>query len=374
MIPNLSEIVEGTTKLLVPVEEKLLKKNPVFYNPEMEFSRDLSVAVVRVLKPEKFCDLLSGSGARGVRIANETGTGEVVANDVNPSAYELIKKNISLNNIPDFRVRAVNDYAQNVLSRETFDFIDVDPFGPPVQFMDCALRSIKNNGTLAVTATDTAALCGTYPKACRRKYDSLSLRAEYFNESGLRILIGFVARNALKYNIGIMPLFSHCTHHYFRAYLKVQMGNKYVNENLRNIRYIQHCFSCLNRSYRSLDALEEKCVCGERLATAGPVWAGNFSDTEFCENLNREIEAGVFNTKKKALKIIPQVSEEQEIQIPYYDLHRICKKLNITAPAMNELFRKFRENNFKITRTHFSGTGIRTDAKIPDIIKMVRNY
>jgi len=104
------------------------------------------------------------------------------------------------------------------------------------------------------------------------------------------------------------------------------------------------------------------------------VWAGNFSDTEFCENLNREIEAGVFNTKKKALKIIPQVSEEQEIQIPYYDLHRICKKLNITAPAMNELFRKFRENNFKITRTHFSGTGIRTDAKIPDIIKMVRNY
>ena len=90
MTPNLSEIIEGTTNLLVPVEEKLLKKNPVFYNPEMEFSRDISVAVVGVLKPGKFCDLLSGSGARGVRIANETETWEVVANDVNPLAYELI--------------------------------------------------------------------------------------------------------------------------------------------------------------------------------------------------------------------------------------------------------------------------------------------
>jgi tRNA (guanine26-N2/guanine27-N2)-dimethyltransferase len=371
MIPNLSEIIEGTTKLLVPSEEKLLKKNPVFYNPEMEFSRDLSVAVVRVLKPEKFCDLLSGSGARGVRIANETETGKVIVNDVNPSAYELIKKNISLNNIPDSRIRAVNDYAQNVLSRETFDFIDVDPFGPPVQFMDCALRSIKNNGTLAVTATDTAALCGTYPKACRRKYDSLSLRAEYFNELGLRILIGFVARNSLKYNIGITPLFSHCTRHYFRAYLKVQLGNKYVNENLRNIRYIQHCFSCLERSYRSLDNLDEKCVCGERLATAGPVWAGNFSDTEFCENLHNETETGVFNTKKKALKIISQIKEEQEVQIPYYDVHKICKKLKIHSPGMEELTGKFRENNFKISRTHFSGTGIRTDAGIDKIKEMV---
>lgn len=369
------QFCEGTTKLLVPIEEKLLKKNPVFYNPEMEFSRDISIAAARVLNPENFCDLLSGSGARGVRIANET-KARVVANDVNPLAYELIKKNISLNNLDDSKISASNEYAQKILGRQTFDFIDIDPFGPPVQFMDSAIRSITNNGTLAITATDTGALCGSYPRACRRKYDSYSLRTDYYNELGIRILIGFAARNSSKYDMGINPLFSHCTRHYFRIYLTVLRGRKHVNENLKNIKYIQHCFSCLNREYKNLDELKEKCKCGEKFTNAGPVWAGNFADAGFCSKLENEINdnSTMFNkaiNKKKALKMVSQIKEEQEVKVPYYDIHKICRKLRTYSPGMDELMKKFRENDFKFTRTHFSGTGIRTDAGIDEIKKQV---
>ena len=375
---NLTEICEGTTKLLVPVEEKLLKKNPVFYNPEMEFSRDISVAATRILKPENFCDLLAASGARGVRIANETES-NVLANDVNPLAYDLIKKNISLNNLGDSRIKAENQNAQKLLSERNFDFIDIDPFGSPVNFMDSALRSIISKGTLAVTATDTGALCGTYPRACMRKYDSISLRTEYYNELGLRILIGFAARNSLKYDIGIEPLFSHCTRHYFRTYLKVRKGRKYVNENLKNIKDIQHCFSCLNKDYKNLNDMEEKCSCGEKFMTAGPLWTGNFADIEFCKKIEKELnnnDNNIFNNilnKNKALKMISQIKEEQEIQIPYYDIHKICKKLKIPSPGMGELIEKLKVNDFKISRTHFSGTGIRTDAGIEDIKKILIN-
>ncbi|ODS34880.1 tRNA (guanine(10)-N(2))-dimethyltransferase [Candidatus Altiarchaeales archaeon WOR_SM1_SCG] len=372
MTPTLTEIQEGTTKLLVPVEEKLLKKNPVFYNPEMEFSRDISVAATRVLKPENFCDLLCASGARGVRIANETGT-PVIANDINPLAYELIKKNISLNNLNDTKIIASNLNAQELLTGKNYDFIDVDPFGSPVHFTDSLFRSIKNRGTLAITATDTAALCGTYPKACRRKYDSQIFHTEYYNELGLRVLIGFATRNSLKYDTGITPLFSHCTRHYFRMYLRVRRGSKYVNENLKNIKYIQHCFSCLKRVYRNLDELKENCSCGGKFNTAGPLWSGNFADAEFCEDLAAEIESGIFNTKGEAQKIISKIKEEQEIHVPYYDIHKICKKLKVPSPGMEKLTQNFRENNFKISRTHFSGTGIRTDAGINEIKEFIIN-
>ncbi len=370
MIPNLTKIHEGTTKLIVPVEEKLLKKNPVFYNPEMEFSRDISIAATKILKPDYFCDLLSASGARGVRIANETNT-QVLANDINPTAYELIKKNISLNNLDNSLITAVNLSAHNLLIERNFDFIDIDPFGSPVQFMDSALRAIANRGTIAIAATDTAALCGTYPRACRRKYDSQALRTEYYNELGLRILIGFAARCALKYDIGIEPIFSHCTRHYFRTYLKVTRGRKYVNENIRNLNYIRHCYSCFNREYKNLNDMEKKCSCGETFKNAGPLWIGKFADTDFCENLEVVIENSVLNSKNRALKMTSLIKNEQEIYIPYYDIHKICKKLRIPAPGTDELMRKLKEEGFRVSRTHFCGTGIRTDASVEFITSIL---
>ena len=38
----LKEIIEGRTRLLVPLEGELTKKDPVFYNPLMELNRDIS--------------------------------------------------------------------------------------------------------------------------------------------------------------------------------------------------------------------------------------------------------------------------------------------------------------------------------------------
>ena len=95
------EIVEGKTRLLIPEKGKFgkteagkLRKPPVFYNPRMKLNRDICCAVVGVLKEKeeiKFLDLLAGSGAKGIRIANEVGC-KVHLNDANEKACELIKK------------------------------------------------------------------------------------------------------------------------------------------------------------------------------------------------------------------------------------------------------------------------------------------
>ena len=44
-------VCEGETLLYVPAVKVRTKRDPVFYNPHMELSRDISVAVANLLNP-----------------------------------------------------------------------------------------------------------------------------------------------------------------------------------------------------------------------------------------------------------------------------------------------------------------------------------
>ncbi|OYT53688.1 MAG: tRNA (guanine(10)-N(2))-dimethyltransferase [Candidatus Altiarchaeales archaeon ex4484_2] len=356
---EIKEITEGETRLLIPSKRKITKKDVVFYNPHMELNRDLSVSITRVLKPGRFCDLLSGTGARGLRVCAEGRVKHVLLNDANPNAVELIKKNAEINNLD---VEITNREAGSLLAEERFDFIDVDPFGPPVAFVDSAVRALENNGVLAVTATDTSALCGTYPRACRRKYDSLSLRTDYYNEVGLRTLLGYVIRVGLGYNVSFRPLFSHCTRHYFRAYFRGERSRRACNESLKHLVYLQHCFSCLNRGYSSLDGLLERCECGHEFANAGPLWSGVFADKEFCSGVMKEL-----GFSEKGLELVDLVRGEQDITNPYYNIHRVFHKRGMPTRPTSELIDSLLGIGFRAVRTHFSGLGLRTDAPVKEI-------
>ena len=149
----------------------------------MEQNRDLSVLVNQWLvnKNEKTMHILDGlaaSGIRGIRFANEL-EGDfdvnVTINDWSEDAYALIKKNLERCGLKN--VVASNRNLNTLLSEERFHYIDVDPFGSPVYFIDSAIRGIYNNGIIACTATDTATLCGVYPKVCLRtvSYTHLTL-------------------------------------------------------------------------------------------------------------------------------------------------------------------------------------------------------
>ena len=102
----------------------------------------------------------------------------------------MIKKNIKkckLNN-----AFAIKRNLNSLLSDMRFHYIDIDPFGSPVYFVDSAMRSVYNNGIIACTATDTATLCGVYPNVCRRRYGVKPFHSNVMHETGLRILLGFL--------------------------------------------------------------------------------------------------------------------------------------------------------------------------------------
>ncbi len=364
---NFEEVAEGKTKLFVPKSKLRTKRDPIFYNPEMELARDISVGVCRILKPENYFDALSGSGARGLRIAGEVGV-DVTLNDLNKKACELIEKNAKLNRLD---VKISNDDSNHFLSNKKFEFIDIDPFGPPVRYLDTAIRAFGKRGFLGVAATDTSVLCGTYPTACQRKYDAISLRTDYYNELGLRIFIGFIARNAVRYDYGVNILFSHCTRHYFRIYAELDRGRKYVKKTQGDITFLQHCFSCLEKKYKRIDELEKNCECGCKLKTAGPLWNAEFADSDFSKKLSDEIGGLEFRKGDDEKKLVNLIAGEQKITKPYYDFHKLCRKVKKSVPRMDFVFERLKGGGFKVARTHFSGLGIRTDANSEDILGFV---
>jgi tRNA (guanine26-N2/guanine27-N2)-dimethyltransferase len=172
-------IKEGTTELLV-FHKKTSTKGPStkddqpFYNPAMELNRDVSMLVYQWLidsfdAPVHLLDGLAASGARGIRLACElSGDFDVSINDWNDESYHLIQQNIQRN--PDKKIVIYQKDLNVLLAERRFHSIDIDPFGSPVHFIDSAARSIYNKGIIACTATDTAALCGVFPKVCYRRY------------------------------------------------------------------------------------------------------------------------------------------------------------------------------------------------------------
>ncbi len=336
-------------------EGQVTKKLPVFYNPEMEFDRDLAVAIARAVRRAhggyKYCDALAGSGIRGMRAVKEAGYTELCLNDCAPVAVKLMRENLKRNKIKaEVHSEDINLFLRG-FKCDKFDAIDVDPFGSFIGALDSALRAIRRDGgLLCLTATDTAALNGVSKNACRRKYDALPIRTSFAKEVGLRILIGACARAAAKYEFAVRPLFTYARRHYFRLFLMTENGASRADKMLEEISYLQHCLKCDWRGYAGVDEFEAVCPnCGASgaLQWAGPLWKGRFADPKL------KVESG----NPKVGELVELVKGEQKITLPFFDVHRLCELSRRAAPKKADVMASLKNS----AKTHFCQTGVRSD-------------
>ncbi len=379
-------ISEGETSLFVPVLPEGLPPSqaPVFYNPHMELNRDISIAAIAVfsrhlaeerdmeLSDINYIDTMSASGIRGLRISNEVGISSVL-NDWNKDACGLIKRNIELEGLEDLAKVSCRN-ANALLHEEYFHIVDLDPFGTPAPFLDSASSSAVF--MLAITATDTAPLCGAHLRSGMRKYAAIPLNNEYHSEMGLRILLGKAAREVAKHEKGMQPLLSHATRHYVRTYLKLKKGATAANKSIDQLGFVIHCPDCGHRHVIPglAVSLPDHCgLCGSSVQIAGPLWLGPLHDGDFCEEVLQELDKRPLGSRERAKKILTFCKEELEVPF-FYDQHVICKKMGLSAPAMDVFIDKLSESGFKVSRTHFSGTSFKTDANIMQIKDVLHSF
>jgi tRNA (guanine26-N2/guanine27-N2)-dimethyltransferase len=387
-----SEIIrEGKVQVLVPKlaaygvvpSDYAPSKAPVFYNPVMEFNRDLTVLAFKAYQHTvnheiTICEPLTSQGIRGIRFAAEIeGITKVLLSDINTHAYELANYNIKLNNLQE-KVTLKHKDANCVLScnaspKKRFDIIDIDPFGTPVPYLDSALRALKNKGLVAATATDLAPLCGVHAKACVRKYGGKPLRTEYCHELAVRLLAGCMADFAAKHDIGIRILFSHSSDHYIRVYAQIVYGCKRADESLKNTGYILHCFSCLHREItHKLFSCPTCPECGAKMEYAGPLWTGAIADVAFIGQVKTENQKTAFRNTAKIKKLLALAKTEASAPPTYYVLDKLSGKLDLPAPSIQTFLTALHYGGFQAVQTHFNTRGIKTDAPALVMHKMLR--
>src|SRR5688500_7280579 len=209
-------ILEGATRLFPPANNLgkparapgTKAKGLPFYNPGMALNRDLSVLLVEAHaratgREVDVLDALAGTGARSVRLAHEVQAPVVVhANDGDPAAVDAVRRAAAANGVPAARLAVTEGDAYVRMASRRFDVVDLDPYGSPMPFVDAAIHAVRHGGLVCATATDTGALAGAFPKACRRRYDAHHglNGAPWRSEVGLRILGGALVRSAARFD------------------------------------------------------------------------------------------------------------------------------------------------------------------------------
>ncbi|MBY9013499.1 MAG: tRNA (guanine(10)-N(2))-dimethyltransferase, partial [Candidatus Lokiarchaeota archaeon] len=265
--------------------------------------------------------------------------------------------------------------SQYGVPRKRFDVIDVDPFGSPVPYLDTSLRALRNNGLLALTATDLAPLCGVHSRACQRKYGGKPLRTEYCHELAIRLLTGCVAATAAKYDIGLRVLFSHSNDHYIRVYTQIKYGAKKGDASIGTLGYVLHCFNCFHREFTKNPFSKniENCPeCNSEMDWAGPLWLGEIFEEHFCELLAEENRHIALRNSRKISKMITLVKDEMAEAATYYVIDKISDKLSLPVPSVFSLVQKLREKGFRAIPTHFNSRGIRSNASALTIQELIK--
>ncbi|MFH1054209.1 MAG: hypothetical protein V1740_07355 [Candidatus Woesearchaeota archaeon] len=360
-------ITEGKARIKVH-DGMPSKKLPVFYNPVMKHNRDISVLILNSIsqKDMNICLPLAASGIRGIRFLKELKKGilkEIFINDISPTAVKNIKENLRLNKIKSnqsIKINISQKNADRLLSESKgLNYIDIDPFGSPNLFLDPACKRISRYGILAVTATDTGCLAGTFPTACRRKYWANPSRDDNMHETGLRILIRKIQFIGAQYDKALIPIYSYFKDHYFRIFFRCEKGRKKSDEILKQHKFIE-VKNTKNEDTKNKNINND----------IGPLWTGQLWD----KNLAKKIcEENNFPDPELSA-FLRTIADESKIEtLGFYDIHQVCKRNRIKKiPKTAELIEKIKTRGFKTAKTHFRINSIRSDISEKELIGLMK--
>ena len=351
MSPPGQIIREGSTDILVPqihsVHGPGKKVGEVFFNEQMSFNRDVSIMLLRSLEKEsiRVADAMCATGSRSVRIANEVPNTIVTANDISPATRPYIEHNIELNNLTN--CVASNANLHILFTEKSFDYVDLDPFGSPMPFLQSAIRGCGKRGILAITATDTAPLAGAHAPKCRRRYQCEPIRGFMCHEGGLRILMCNIARELAKFDRGMTPLLSFYADHYFRTYVRVEEGAKAADETLAKLGYMQYNMETMERSVSQFPDREHR---------YGPFWLGPLHDPYTLSRMSPEGMAD----QRRCVKYLDLWRNELDDQVFVYDIAELSSHLKMSPPRIDD-FMVYLNEHGRASKSHVSPTSFKTD-------------
>ena len=329
-----------------------------FYNPGMRVARDLSVLLASrtVGIGGRILDGLAATGALGLRIALEAGRElQVVLNDKNPRAVAVIRNNIERNGIRN--AEALHGDLNAHLDAHHYDLVEIDPFGSPVPFLDAALRSARRGSALAVTATDTAVLCGAKPEAAWRRYLARVAHTDAYAEVGTRVLLGYAARAAARFDRAVEPVFSYAAEHFIKLHLRISEGAARADRALAQLGFVR-----VDPATGAHESVSEPLP-----ATLGPLWLGPIADLDVVTSLRPAPATGY-----AATRILEAVRTEVSLPPFYLENNETARRAGVSPPPLRGVLDALHGLGFQAATTLFRENAVKTDAPAAEVLRVYR--
>jgi len=315
---------EGKTLMLLPSlpEEGqgpgTKSSGRVFYNPAMAGSRTRSVLLFRnaldlgILGEGTVyaLDGLTASGLRARRWLNELSpekSERISATIVDLEEEALRWAEASHSEFPP-RGGGIMEPSKgdlrSVVLRSGRHWVDIDPYGSPMPFIDSAMQSMARSGVMEVSATDTAALTGSSRTALMRRYGARVRTDSLAHDSGMRVMLATFSRVAARHDRSIVPLLSVWDSHHLRVSFRVLKSVSTANELEGSIGWRVHAptkeevlasISSGLHHESSLVHLPMHCMLPlkypiDRSDTrvSGPLWIGPMGDRDAMSSMTEE--------------------------------------------------------------------------------------
>jgi len=415
--------IEGNTLVHLPKEQPrpshmprgpAAKSGGSFLNPAMAPARTRSVLLLNDAlehgwlveddEPIRILDAMCSTGVRARRWRNEIPTKHqerlwITANDLDSQALNWAKLSheehpplssvereleggrfdIELAGELQNGIHWTNLDARRVMVDSSFQWIDIDPFGSPVPFLDIAMQSLARKGVLEVTATDTAALTGSSPDPAKRRYGSTGIVDTHAHDDAVRVLLAEVARSAARHDREIKPLLSLFDGHHVRVSVLVRKSKKGASDVLSKIGW----------KIRGDECVFSHSPNGE---SSGPMWIGPLFAEEITSRMTEEYAnqiCGPLNTKEldewdskddeyarreisRSVRYIADcaaIMSSEHLLLALNDIPKICATEG--PPSAKELLRALQNLGFKAARAPYLEPMIVTNASISDVKELL---
>ncbi|CAM9644278.1 tRNA (guanine(26)-N(2))-dimethyltransferase [Lampetra planeri] len=442
-----SIISEGKARIFFP------NLSEVFYNPVQEFNRDITSAVVtefirerlherhiRVVVPGeesrvvvslsdgpespgsvsaaspqdaekqayvgvrceegvKVLEALAASGLRSIRFAKEIpGIKSIITNDFSKDAVAAINKNIEMNQVQHLVTASYSDASMLMYKsknhKESFDVVDLDPYGSPVQFLDAAVQSVNEGGLLCVTCTDMAVMAGNSGETCYSKYGSMSLKAKFCHEMALRIILHCLDLHSNRYHRYIVPLLAISADFYIRVFVRIFSGQAKVKMSASKQALVYNCVGCgsfhlqpmgkstvhnsgLKFTAATGPPMGPNCEnCGQRHHLGGPIWTGAIHDINYVQKIISAVEVNRtrFKTSDRIIGMLAVVTEELQDCPLYYGLDQLSSVIRCNTPSLLEFRSAVLHAGYRVSLSHACKNAIKTDAPPHVIWDIMRGW
>ena len=271
--------------------------------------------------------------------------------------------------------------ATKLMVQTPFQWIDLDPFGSPVGFLDSAIQAISRVGVLEVTATDTAALCGSAKTSAARRYGSVGITDSYMHDDATRILLATIARVAAMHDKSIHPILSLFDGHHVRVTVLLKRSKEEASNWSQNIGY-----RIRSNPYHFSPQSEG--------VFSGPMWTGPIFDAEIAgritvaramqlcagkpEDLPEEwTDIDIEHSQREIERSVRHISESAELLSQDHLLVAV-DDLGVAAgvgqiPSMKKMKIGLENAGFRMARCHMPEAMFATNADWQTVLDITRS-